>query len=286
VSLDVETASDVSTHSLGLTTNYRAPGRRAADPSSAGLVPLEPIAAGTLVRAFPVYWVAALDVASPGLGGGLVAFGDSLTDGRCSTTTDMTVEPDLDQRWTDLLSLRLAELPLERRLAVANAGIVGNRVVVPGGNGPTAVERLDRDVLERSGTTHVIFYEGTNDIFANVTSEALIAGMREVVDRLRARNFEVIGATLLPRGKPDSVTTTPRGFTAAHEQVRLEVNRWIRAPGTFDAVIDFDALLTGGGPAESGAEMIKPEYNCDYIHPNPAGYAAMAAFIDLTLFER
>jgi lysophospholipase L1-like esterase len=286
VSLDVESAADASTHTLGLVTNYRGPGRRANDPSAAGLVPVEPIAAGTLVRAFPVYWVAALDVAAPGLRGGIVAFGDSLIDGRCSTTTpDLTVQPDLHQRWTDLLALRLAALPRVRHRALANEGIVGNRVVIPGGNGPTAVDRLERDVLERTGTTHVIFFEGTNDIFANATAEQLIGGMQQVIDRLRAARLKVIGATLLPRGKPVAVTYPPLGFSAAHEAVRQEVNRWIRAPGTFDAIIDFESLLTGGGPAESGAEMLKPEFNCDYIHPNAAGYAAMAELIDLSLFD-
>jgi lysophospholipase L1-like esterase len=286
VSLDVASASDVSTHTLGLTTNYRAPGRRASDPSASGLVPIDPMAAGTVVRAFPVYWVSALDVAAPGLRGGIVAFGDSITDGRCSTTTpDLTVEPDLNQRWTDLLALRLAALPPERHRALANEGIVGNRVVIPGGNGPPAVERLERDVLERAGTTHVIFYEGTNDIFASATAEQLIGAMQQVIDRVRAARLKIIGATLLPRGKPVSVTTTPVGFSAAMEAVRQEVNRFIRAPGTFDAVIDFETLFTGGGPAESGAEMIKPEFNCDYIHPNAAGYAAMAEFIDLSFFD-
>ncbi len=77
------------------------------------------------------------------------------------------------------------------------------------------------------------------------------------------------------------------GFSAAHEAGPAGGEPASSArPGTFDAVIDFETLFTGGGPAESGAEMIKPEFNCDYIHPNAAGYAAMAAFIDLTVFER
>jgi lysophospholipase L1-like esterase len=108
--------------------------------------------------------------------------------------------------------------------------------------------------------------------------------MQEIVDRVRARKLKIIGITLIPRGKPESVLTTPRGFTAAHEEVRLAVNEWIRTPGHFDGVIDFDALMTGGGKAETGAEMIQEMYNCDYIHPNTAGYAAMGEFIDLALF--
>jgi lysophospholipase L1-like esterase len=284
VSLEVESASDVSTHTLGLTTNYRAPGKHGADPEGAGFTPVDPMAQGTVVKAYPVYWVTDLDVAAPEMHGTVVAFGDSITDGRCSTTVGTEVQADLNQRWTDRLGVRLGELPPEQRRAVANAGIVGNRVIVAGGNGPTALQRLERDALDRSGVTHVIFFEGTNDIFADATAEAMIQAMQEIVDRVRVRKLKIIGVTVIPRGKPEAVLTTPRGYSAAHEQVRLAVNEWIRTPGHFDGVIDFDALMTGGGKAESGAEMIQEMYNCDYIHPNTAGYAAMGEFIDTALF--
>ncbi|NJD19913.1 MAG: hypothetical protein FIA95_11615, partial [Gemmatimonadetes bacterium] len=108
VSLDVTSAEDASTHSLGLASNHWARGRRGADPSGAGFEPIPPVATSTSVLAFPVYWVAALDVRSDSARGTIVPFGDSITDGRCSTSLDGVVRPDLDQRWPDVLAERLA----------------------------------------------------------------------------------------------------------------------------------------------------------------------------------
>lgn len=284
VSLYVSAASDVSTHSLGLVTNYIARGNVAAAGGAGGFGPVNPIAQGTSILAFPLYWVGAVDVNSS-TRSTVVTLGDSITDGRCSTTTNGgllgggVVVPDQYQRWTDLLAARLAALPEDQRKAVANAGIAGNRVVAAGGNGPTALDRLDRDVLALSGVSHVIFFEGTNDIAGGASAATIIAAMQQVLDRLRARGIKVIAVTAIPRG------ANPGGFSAAQEQVRNEVNAWIRTPGRFDGVIDFDALMAGGGVSASGAQIIKPEFNCDNVHPNAAGYAAMANAIDLSLFR-
>lgn len=283
VSLHASTATNASAHSLGLTTNYIASGNQAAAVGGTGFSPVNPVAAGTTILAFPVYWVGAVDVMSS-TRSTIVTLGDSITDGRCSTTTNGgllaggVVVPDQYQRWTDLLATRLAALPEDQRKAVANAGIAGNRVVA-GGNGPPALDRLDRDVLALSGVSHVIFFEGTNDISGGASAATLIAGSQQVLDRLRARGLKVIAVTAIPRGAATG------GFTAAQEQVRLEVNAWMRAPGRFDGVIDFDALMAGGGRSPTGAEIIKAQYNCDNVHPNAAGYAAMGNAINLDLFK-
>lgn len=283
LSLHVQSASDASTHTLGLVTNYIAPGNRAADPSAAGFNPVAAIAKGTNLLAFPVYWVGALEV-SPRGPGAVVMLGDTITDGRCSTTTHGglvkggVVVPDLHQRWTDIVASRLAALPPERQKSVVNAGIAGNAVVMAR-NGPPAVDRLDRDVLALSGVTHVVFFEGTNDIAAGADAARVIAGMKSVIDRVRAHGLRIIGVTMIPRGQPGG------GFTAAQERDRLEVNRWIRSQAGFDGVIDFAAWMLGGGTSETGAEIIHPAYNCDFIHPNAAGYALMGQSIDLDLFK-
>ena len=284
VSLYVASASDVSSHSLGLATNYMARGNQAAAVSGTGFIPVNPIAQGTSILAFPVYWVGAVDVLSPAPAT-VVTLGDSITDGRCSTTTNGgvlgggVVVPDVYQRWTDILADRLAALAPDQRKAVANAGIAGNRVV-SGGNGPPALARLDRDVLALSGVSHVIFFEGTNDISGGASAATVIAGMQQVIDRVRAGKIKIIGVTAIPRGQTGSA-----GFNAVQEQIRLEVNSWIRTPGRFDGVLDFDAVMAGGGKSPTGAEIIKPEYNCDNIHPNAAGYAALGNSINLDLFR-
>jgi lysophospholipase L1-like esterase len=279
VSLDVASAFDISTHTLGLTTNYYVPGSRAPVVSATGFTPVPPRAAGTTVDAFPFYWLAAVDVMSASSTGTIVAFGDSITDGRCSTTENGVVVPDRYQRWTDVLAARLGSLPANEAKAIVNEAIAGNRIVA-GGNGPPGLERLDRDVLERAGATHVIFFEGTNDIAGGAMAAQVIAATQQIIDRIHAKGLSIIGVTIVPRGRPEPMT----GWTPDMETQRLAVNAWIRTRANFDAVIDFDALLKGG-PVYAGSESIKPEFNCDYTHPNAAGYKAMGEFIDLGLFK-
>ena len=278
VSLNVASASDISTHTLGLATNYYAPGSLGAEASGSGFMPVPQRASGTMVDAFPFYWLAAVDVLSPLVSGTIVAFGDSITDGRCSTTENDVVMPDNYQRWTDVLAARLNSGPASEIKAIANEGIAGNRIV-SGGNGPPGLERLDRDVLERAGATHVIFFEGTNDIAGGATAAQVIAATQQIIDRVHAKGLSVIGVTIIPRGRP--VLT---GWTPDMEAQRVAVNGWMRTRANFDAIIDFDAVLKGG-PVYDGSESIKTEFNCDYTHPNAAGYQAMGEFIDLGLFR-
>lgn len=279
VSLNVASASDISTHTLGLTTNYSAPGRRAADLSGSGFTPIPPTGAGTAVLSFPFYWLATVDVMSASAAGTIVAFADSITDGRCSTTEKDVVVPDRYQRWTDVVAARLALLPANERLAIANEAIAGNRLV-SGGVGPPALQRIDRDLFERSGVTHVVLFEGTNDIAGGATSAQVIAATQQIIDRSHGRGFAIIGVTIIPRGRPESMA----GWTPEMEAQRLAVNAWMRAQANFDGIIDFDRLMTGG-PVYAGSESIKPEFNCDYTHPNAAGYEAMGQFVDLSVFK-
>jgi lysophospholipase L1-like esterase len=283
LSLDVVSASDISAHVVGLTTNYVAPGARAADTAGDGFTPVPEVGAlnaGNL----PFYWVAAVDVQSPSTTGTLVLLGDSITDGRCSTRDDNgVVQPDLYQRWGDVLAERLAALPANQSKGIANEGIAGNRIL-SGGNGPPALVRLDRDVLDRAGATHVIFFEGTNDISGGFTAAEVIAGTQEIIDRVHAKGLKIIGATVIPRGRPTPLT----GWTTDREEHRLAVNDWMRNEANFDGLIDFAALMRGPVVqlADGGfAESMPPEWNCDNTHPNAAGYKAMGEFIDLTLLE-
>jgi lysophospholipase L1-like esterase len=274
----VQSASDVSTHSLGLTSTYMAAGRRAQSTTSVGFTQVPTRATGTTVDAYPLYWISALDVQTTEATGTVLGFGDSITDGRCSTTDAGVVRPDLYLRWTDHLATRFAARPSTERKAVANAAIAGNRIL-SGGNGPTALERLSRDVLSRDGVTHVVFFEGTNDLAAGTSADSVIDGTEQIINAVHNKGLQIIGVTIVPRGRPDSV----RGWTPAMESARLSVNHWIRTRASFDAVLDFDALLTGG-PVSSNGQSIKPAYNCDNIHPNSAGYRVMGESVDLSIF--
>jgi lysophospholipase L1-like esterase len=232
--------------------------------------------------------VAALDVQSAETTGGIVLFADSITDGRCSTRdANGIVHPNLDQRWGDILAARLAaRAKSESRFykAIAIASISGNRVLGRG-NGPSAFERLERDVLDRAGVTHVVLFLGTNDIASNFSAAQVSAGLQQLVALIRYRGIKVIGVTAVPRGRP----APEPGWTAATEKERLALNGWIRAQGHFDAVIDFDALMNDAPIVKqadgSQSPAIPAAWNCDGTHPNAAGYKAMGEFVDLNLFR-
>jgi lysophospholipase L1-like esterase len=281
VSLDITSASDVSMDTLALVTTYRAAGHHAAATSADGFAPIPPNAPDSKTDEYPMYWLAALDVESPSAAGTIVAVGDSWIDGRCSTTEDGRVRPDLYQRWIDVLSMRLAKERPDEAPAVVNAGIAGNRIIPGGGNGPPLLQRLDRDVLERAGATHVIFQQGMNDLGGGATAAQVTAAMQEVIDRVHARGLRIIGGTLFPLARPDLAR-----WTAPYDAQRLAVNDWIRTQAKFDSIIDFDRLMSGG-PVYDGSQSLKPQFVCnDNVHPNPAGYRAMGEFVDLSLFTK
>jgi uncharacterized protein (TIGR03437 family) len=285
ISLDVATASDISAHSLGLVTNYMATGTHAADPTANGYTTV-PDTGPSFFNGpvFPFYWVAALDVAPSSSTGTVVALGDSITDGYCSTRTNNgglagMVLPDLYNRWTDLLATRFSGLSADQWKAVADEGIAGNNVVT-GGIGPTALARLQNDVLGREGVTHVIFFEGTNDIGnQGLSATTVIAGDQQLIDRVHAAGVKIVGATIIPRGAEGA-------WTSNMEQQRLAVNNWIRHSADFDGLIDFDAVMQGTVNSKNNAVALPSQWSCfDGVHPNAAGYAAMSAAIDLSLFR-
>lgn len=208
----------------------------------------------------------------------VVVIGDSITDGS-------GVKPNTNLRWTDALQLRLRGSDL-KDMAVLNAGLGGNRLLHDG-LGPNAVARFDRDVLTPPGVTHMIILEGVNDLGtltrdAPATAEqhaalveTMIGALRQMVARARSHGIVAIGATILPYGgsgyyHPD----------AQNEADRQQVNRWIRAPGNFDAVIDFDAVMRD--PARP-THMLAAYDSGDGLHPSIAGYQAMADAVPLAL---
>ena len=283
LSLEVQSAADASTHHVGLTTNWSAAGARGADPSGAGFEPLPevpPLNTGQ----WPYYWVAGLDVRSPSATGTIALLADSITDGRCSTRDDKgVVRANLDLRWPDVFARRRADAGI--RKGIANLGISGNRLLGRG-NGPSAFERLERDVLDRAGLTDVVLFLGTNDLAGNFTAAQVIAGMRQITALIKSRGVRVIGVTIVPRGRPAPTT----GWTSSMEAQRLLVNDWIRTKAGFDGVIDFDALMKGGPMVKlvdgSMAPAMPAAWNCDGTHPNAAGYHAMGEYVDPKLFDK
>jgi lysophospholipase L1-like esterase len=204
----------------------------------------------------------------------VVTLGDSITEGAQSTNNAF-------RGWPDRLAERLNATSAGRKWAVVNAGIGGNRLLRYG-TGPSALARLDRDVLAVPGVKTVILLEGINDIGRGfttqgpqdpVTAEALIAADKQIIERCHAHGIKVIGATLTPYG--GAGYAAPQG-----EQVRQALNNWITTSGAFDGVVDFAAATAD--PANP--LTFRAGFNdYDHLHPNDAGYQAMANAIDLSM---
>jgi lysophospholipase L1-like esterase len=222
-----------------------------------------------------LFWLKSIDVLTAGPTEAIVAFGDSITDGTCSTV-------DAHDRWEDWLALRLNLAGAHE--AVVNEGIGGNTVtrenLVP--DSPPGVERLDRDVLSHHGVKYVILFMGTNDIRRGAPSSQVIAGTQDIISRLKARGLKVVGVTIIPRHNVPPIPGNS-GWDTAKTRIRNEVNQWIRTRAPFDAVLDFDKIVRD--PADPN--MIYPPFNCgDGIHPTPRGYYEMGKSVPLNLFGR
>ena len=217
----------------------------------------------------------------------VVAFGDSITDGDGSTV-------DADNNWPGNLIRRIAKTSKGSTLAVVNEGIVGNRLL-RGADifGVSALARFDRDALVLPGVTHIVLLEGINDIgFAGAkmdgqyladpaetpSAQDITNAYRQLISRAHARGIKVIGATITPCEGVD----IPGYYSEAKETVRETVNKWIRTSGAFDGIIDFDAVVRD---PDHPTRLLPKFASKDHLHPNDAGYKAMADSIDLNLFK-
>lgn len=225
------------------------------------------------------YFLTDVDVAAGPDAAAFVALGDSITDGVGSSE-------NANARWPDRLAERLQADPGRSHIAVINAGIAGNRILNDAAapyRGPSSLSRLDRDALDKPGVRWLLLLQGGNDISASdllaapeqkASAGQIIDGMKRLIARARARGIQVWGATLLPRGN----TTFPAPPTAAALAKREAVNAWIRDSGAFDVVVDFDRIMRD--PAHP--DRLLPAYDSgDHLHPNDAGYRAMAEAIDI-----
>jgi lysophospholipase L1-like esterase len=277
--LPAQPMTSVTGHAYANATNYTAEGNQAA---------AKQLTAPTEISSWP--YLAEIDVATA-TQSSIVCLGDSITDGGRSTR-------DANLRWPDQLAARLLANPsFGERFGVLNEGISGNRILHDGA-GPSAIDRVERDVLDThgyyaDGRRYVIILEGINDIGrafslktprdsfnrpagdSRVSAEDLIAGYKYLVGRAHANNLKVIGATLTPY--TGAMYASPDG-----EKVRQALNQWIRTTRDLDGVIDFDKATRD--PANPS--MFLPAYDSgDHLHPNDAGMKAMASAIDLNLFR-
>ncbi len=290
LAVDLYLPGDLSTfsatyHSAALTTNYLSPvGNHVATTQ----LPVD--------RTFQNwFYLSRVEVLAPSGTAVIVTLGDSITDGTAST-------PDTNSRWPDFLARRLVARG-ETAPGVLNVGIAGNRVLnhnaglgilrrdssapappPPNPNtlfGPSALSRLERDVFEQPGVTHIVVLESTNDIgmafeSESPTVEQLIAGHTQLVERAHARGLKIYGGTLAP-------FEGAFYFRDIGEVTRQALNRWMRTSGVYDAVIDFDAAVND---PDQPSRFLETYQSGDWLHPSDEGYRVMAEAIDLTLFDR
>ncbi|KAK3114712.1 hypothetical protein LTR53_006723 [Teratosphaeriaceae sp. CCFEE 6253] len=237
---------------------------------------------------FHWYFLSAVEAWLPPRDSAFAVVGDSITDGRASYN-------NANGRWTDLLFNRMQTYGPTKDIAVVNQAAGGNRILMDG-NGPNALGRIDRDVLAQSGIKYAMIFEGVNDIGTadnttadqTFTGDRIIQAYQQMITRVHTFGIPFFGATITPFGVCNGTAvcsniTAQAYSTPERLATRDRVNAWIRNSGAFDAVIDFDAVVRD--PANP--EQLNPMYNSgDYLHPNQAGYYAMARAFPLNVFAK
>lgn len=249
-------------HPTGLHTSYIS---RTGNYTASTTLPLTTFNSSTT----EVLIISGLQVWAPSTSKVAIAFGNSITDGAGAANNS-------NGNWPDVLSNRITTLPSGASFAVINMGIGSNRVVSSDNAGPSGVHRFTDDVLTRPNVGYLILLEGINDISYEHASATTITGAyASIVAQAHAAGIKVYGATLLPIGNSTK-------YTVANEATRQAVNAWIRTPGNFDAVLDFEAVVKD--PATNPLR-IKAAWTGDYVHPNAAGYSAIGNSIPVNLFN-
>lgn len=265
ISVHVQGASGPATeHALARQTSY-------ASPPESGDHSAERGGSAFTVESTTRAYITDVEVKAPRRVGAVVALGDSITDG--------TGPSDVNQRYTDFLARRLAAAGGGRpRLSVLNAGIGGTGLLNDAPFfGPSALHRLDADVIGQAGASVAIVLDGTNDLSGPSNVDEVIAALRTIVDRLHDAGLSVLLGTQTPAAGAISAHGTPAAIAA-----RNRVNDWIREGGSADGVVDFDAAVRD----PSDFDRLRPEYDSgNHLHPNAAGYRAMADAVDLGLLR-
>ncbi|KAF2794389.1 SGNH hydrolase [Melanomma pulvis-pyrius CBS 109.77] len=268
-----QTTNSITSHPGSRTTSWWQTGNAVSAPQLSITSPTQ--------SAAHWYFLSAIEAWVPPTSGTLLIVGDSITDGRGSDTNK-------NNRWPDLLLARLQQSPSTSHIGIANLAAGGNRVLADG-LGPSALARIDRDVLAHPGVQYVLLFEGVNDIGTAAATPAaqdavyaeLVAAYAQIAARLHAHGLPVFAATITPFSAPTNSSAQP--YSAPEREVtRRRVNAWIRGSGVFDAVVDFDAVLAD--PRVSG--RLGPEWDSgDYLHPNVRGYQRLADFFPVGLFR-
>ena len=219
------------------------------------------------------YSILTLEVEAPEAAGAVAILGNSITDGRGSTTNQQN-------RWADVLSRRLLANEPTHQVGVLNMGIGGN-CVLGGGLGPAALNRYQRDLLGQEGVKWIIIFEAVNDLGGArngvQTATRIIDVYKQIIREAHQKGIYVFGATITPF-KGNSY------YSADHEKGRSTLNKWIRTTKMLDGVIDFDQAVRN--PQDTIAMQRPFLFENDWLHLNAKGYETMGNCIDLSLFTK
>jgi lysophospholipase L1-like esterase len=256
-----QTSTTVTGHPGSRTTSYLIAGNTTTRTDFTGAVTTD-------------HWynINTIDVLAPSIASCVAILGNSITDGRGSTT-------NLQNRWPDIFSEALLKDSSTQHVGVLNQGIGGNSVL-SGGLGPTGVNRYDRDILNQSGVRWTIVFEGVNDIggvnsaaAATTIANNLIGAYKQMVVKAHAKNIRIYGGTIMP--------FNGNGYYNQYSELcRNTVNQWIRTKGNYDGYIDFDRIMRN--PLDT--TKLVSSYQNDGLHPDVAGHKTMGESIDLNLF--
>ena len=219
------------------------------------------------------YNILALEVEAPEEAGAVAILGNSITDGRGSTTNQQN-------RWADVLSRRLLANGPTQKVGVLNMGIGGN-CVLAGGLGPTGANRYQRDLFGQEGVKWIILFEAVNDLGGAQngvqTAKRIIDVYKQIIREAHQKGIYVFGATITPfKGN--------NYYSADHEKGRSTINKWIRTTKMLDGVIDFDQAVRN--PQDTIAMQSQFLFENDWLHLNAKGYETMGGCIDLNLFTK
>ena len=219
------------------------------------------------------YNILALEVEAPETAGAVAILGNSITDGRGSTTNEQN-------RWADVLSRRLLANEPTTQVGVLNMGIGGN-CVLAGGLGPTASSRYQRDLFGQEGVKWIILFEAVNDLGGAQngvqTAKRIIEVYKQIIREAHQKGIYVFGATITPfKGN--------NYYSADHENGRSTINKWVRTTKMLDGVIDFDKAVRN--PQDTIAMQSQFLFENDWLHLNAKGYETMGGCIDLNLFTK
>jgi lysophospholipase L1-like esterase len=259
-----QTSTTVTGHPGSRTTSYIIAGDKTASADLSGAVKTE-----------HWYVINTIDVFTSNTAAAIAILGNSITDGRGSTT-------DSQNRWPDILSGRLLKNAATQQIGVLNLGVGGN-CVLSGGLGQPGVNRYQRDILNQSGVRWVIIFIGVNDIgtvknasAATSVASDLIAAYKKFITDAKAKNMMVYGATIMPFNGNDY-------YNQYSESCRKTVNAWIRTGGSYDSIIDFDKVTRG---TSDTTKLGIASYQNDGLHPDAAGYVKMGEAISLKMFSQ